>query len=533
MKIKSCTTLLLLFLVSTVLLLQGTASAQSGDLQEKAEKAMLEATRYMVGKVSTHGGYLRLYTEDLTRRWGELEAYDTQIMLTYGRTPSMGHLFLDAWHITGNEYYYEAAEGVARVLIWGQHETGGWDYIIDFAGDRSLKQWFGTIGKNAWGWNEYNNYYGTPTFKNGTTTEAARFLLRIYLEKLDPAIRPALDKAVQFVLDSQYPLGGWPQRHPEKRHHSYEGKQDYTYYYVFNDDLAWENIEFLIQCYNTLGDERLLDPIRRGMNFYLIAQQGNPQGGWAEQYTMDLEPAHGRPYEPASLMPGTTYRHVRLLMTFYRYTGDQKFLSGIKDAIEWLESSRLPEEMSDGGRFTHPVFVEIGTGRPLFAHREGTGRGDGRYWVDYRDDNPLLHYGSKMNLDLDLLREEYEELKTFSPEKVTAGSPLRPGRDSGERLPEDFREVNSRSSNRASDEQEVRSIIESLDEESRWLTTGEWISRPYSVSEDGSETNTALMSTEGGSAIRDSSGRQYISTTVYMRNMRHLLNYLAINKHSE
>jgi len=510
-----------------LILLPALGTAQSAnDLQERIEEAMLRATTYMVEEVSTNGGYLRLYTEDFSRRWSELESYQTQIMLTYGRTPSMGHLFLDLYDATGNEYYYQAAEKVARTLIWGQHESGGWDYIIDFAGDRSLKRWYDTIGKNAWGWNEYNNYYGTPTFKNGTTVEAARYLLRIYLEKLDPAFKPALDRAIQFMLDAQFPLGGWPQRHPEGHHFTYNDKPDYVYFYVFNDDLTWENIEFLIQAYVTLGEERLLDPIRRGMNFYLITQQGNPQGGWGEQYTMDLEPAHGRPYEPASLMPGTTYRHARLLMEFYRLTGDRKFLARIPDAIDWLESARLPDEMTNDGRFTHSVFVELETNRPLFSHREGTGRFSGRYWVDYSDDNPLLHYGAKSNLDLDRLRQEFEEVRAIPPGQVSKKSPLRVRQVSAEELNEWVGKTRMPVTANVPERDEVQAILSELDEQGRWITTGEWISRPWSVQEDGTETNTALLSTEGGASIRDSSNQRYISTNVYMRNMRSLLNYL-------
>ena len=47
-----------------------------------------------------------------------------------------------------------------------------------------------------------------------STTDAAQFLLRLYVEKLDSRYKAPVDKAIQFVLDSQYPVGGWPQRFP-------------------------------------------------------------------------------------------------------------------------------------------------------------------------------------------------------------------------------------------------------------------------------------------------------------------------------
>jgi hypothetical protein len=50
-------------------------------------------------------------------------------------------------------------------------------------------------------------------------------LLRMYVEKRDPKFCPALDKAIQFVLDSQYPVGGWPQRFPPAGEFSHSGRE--------------------------------------------------------------------------------------------------------------------------------------------------------------------------------------------------------------------------------------------------------------------------------------------------------------------
>ena len=510
---------LLYFLLSS-----SAALAQKKDLNLEVRQAMLDATRFMVEKVSTNGGYVSHYLLDFSRRWAEQEAYDTQIMLTYGMTPNMGDVFLNSYNATGDEYYYQAAEKIAQALIWGQHQSGGWDYIIDFAGIPSLKKWYNTIGKNAWGWDEYNHYYGTSTFKNNTTTNAARFLLRLYLEKLDPKFKPALDKAILHFIISQYPLGGWPQRYP------FSGElKDYTSFYTFNDDVTWENIEFLIQCYVTLGDERLLDPIKRGMNFSMITQHGNPQGGWADIYDMDIKPAAGRQYEPAALMPGQTIRQISLLMRYYEYTGDRKFLARIPDAFQWLESIRLPTNMTDGGKYTHPVFVEVGTNKPLFAHRRGTGVSTGRYYVDYKDDNPLLHYGAKGNLDRSIknLNEEYKRISAISPEEVIKGSPLTSSGFHGNKLPQDFFDYDPGKTTKIPNESEVQVVINSLDAQHRWLIKHAWISRPYSISATGEETNTAPLSTEGGAQIRDSSEQQYISTQEYIKNMNLLVKYIS------
>ena len=87
----------------------------------------------------------------------------------------------------------------------------------------------------------------------------------MYLEKRDPAIKAALDKAITFVLASQYPIGAWPQRFPLQYEFTHHGRLDYTSYLTLNDDVTAANLEFLILCHQALGEDRFLDPIRRGM----------------------------------------------------------------------------------------------------------------------------------------------------------------------------------------------------------------------------------------------------------------------------
>ena len=258
----------------------------------------------------------------------------------------------------------------------------------------------------------------------------------MYLEKLDPTFKYPLDKAIDFIIKSQYPIGGWPQRYPLKYDFSYHGNPDYSSFYTFNDDVVWENVNFLLQCYQTLGEERFLDPIRKGMNFYIITQQGAPQAGWGQQYTTDLKPAGARTYEPNALLPSYNSAHIRLLIRFYRLTGETKFLARIPEALDWLESCKLPSDMTENGRYTHPVFVEIGTNKPIFVHRKGSNVIYGYYYYDYNDDKLLRHYGGKCTINIDQLRNEYETVKKMTLEEATEGSILLQGCYTGMHLPQ-------------------------------------------------------------------------------------------------
>jgi Pectic acid lyase len=419
-----------LALVLTIAL-AASASAQpsratAGKDETQALDAMKRATVFMVDKVSTNGGYVWSYLPDLSRRWGELEARDTQIWIQPPGTATVGHLFLDAYRATGDEYYYQAAEKAAGALIWAQHPSGGWNYLADFAGDRSLRDWYDTVGRNGWRLEEFQHYWGNATFDDAGTAESAKLLLRLYVQKRDPKYKPPLDKAIQFVVDSQYPIGAWPQRFPLQYEFSHHGKPDYTSYLTFNDDVAAENIDFLVMCYQALGDARLLDPITRGMNAFLVTQQGPPQPGWALQYTPDLKPAGARTYEPNALVTHTTATNIELLVRFYRLTGETKFLARIPEAIEWLEGLTLPPGVAPSGR-THPTFIELGTNQPLYVHREGSNVVNGRYFVDHDPKHTIVHYSSFRRIDLARLRKMYAEAKALSPAAAIAGSPLAPG----------------------------------------------------------------------------------------------------------
>jgi PelA/Pel-15E family pectate lyase len=503
---------------------EDTRVAQSSDKPSRDEvlSTMKRATRFMVEKVAHRGGYVWTYLPDLSRRWGEMEARDTMIWIQPPGTPTMGHLYLDTYHATGDEYYYQAAEQVAGALIWGQHPAGGWNYLVDFAGDRSLREWYDTVGKNAWRLEEFQHYWGNATFDDAGTIDAAKFLLRLYIEKQDPKYRPALDKAIQFVLDSQYLVGAWPQRFPRGDGASVHGAADYTSYLTFNDDVAGENIDFLMMSYQALGDARLLDPINRAMNAFLVTQQGPPQPGWALQYTPDLKPAAARTYEPLALTTHTTAANVGLLIRFYRMTGDTKFLARIPEALDWLEALRLPPGIAPAGR-THPTFVEIGTNKPLYVHREGSNVVNGRYFVDDNPKNTIGHYSSFRPIDVAGLRKQYEEARALKPDEATKGSPLKAAAGP-KALPRYVAVAVPRDAPPAS------TVVADLNKEGYWLAKLGTNSHPYR--KDGSATRAAgdFSTTHVGD---DTDTSPYpdntiagISLDAYIRNMSILIKTL-------
>ncbi len=529
----------IIILTTTVIMLALTgALSHAQPAEADVRQAMKRATRFMVEEVSYNGGYVWSYSPDMSRRWGELEARETMIWVQPPGTATMGHLFLDAYHATGDEYYYQAAEKAARALIWGQHPSGGWNYLIDFAGEASLKNWYQTIGANGWRLEEFQHYYGNATFDDGGTAEAAKFLLRLYTEKLDPTYKPALESAIGFVLDAQYPIGGWPQRFPLMYEYSRNGKPDYTSYITFNDDVAPENIEFLIMCYQALGDTRVLDPIIRGMNVFLVTQLGQPQPGWALQYTQDLKPAGARSYEPRALSAGTTEGNIEQLMLFYRMTGESKFLARIPEALDWLDDIQLPRNRVKDGR-THPTFVEIGTGDTLYLHRQGSNVVNGSYFTSDDPKHLIAHYSSARHIDVERLRQKYQTLVGMPVDDVVSTSPLKAKGKID--LPEFFTlkeihvsDLNTRSNLKQelkSNNELVQRLLDGLNNRGYWPTPLNYTTNPYIGAGPEKPTQGDYRSTNVGdkwdtSPYRTNDPIIGISTGVYIKNMAELIRYL-------
>ncbi len=428
-----------------------------------AADALKRATQYMDDTVSYQGGYVWSYSPDLKQTFGEMEAYRTMCWIQPPGTPSVGHVYLDAYHATGDERHWRAAERTATAIMAAQHSSGGWNYIHDFAGEASLKKWYDTIGKNGWRLEEFQHYYGNATFDDAGTAVASQFLLRMYLEKREDRYLPAVQKAIDFVVNAQFgpeygvANGGWPQRFPhfpgaissmpppnlsQLPAGAKAGMDDgdYTLHVTFNDDVMGENIKFLTLCMVSLGETRLLGNIQRAMECMRLMQYSGPQAGWGLQHLSREKdgrpagsPAGARSYEPRSLATHTTQTNIRQMFNYFQLTGDRKYLARLPEAIAWLKSCPLPADAAAknpllGGGRTHPTFVELGTNEGLYVHRYGSNIHNGAYYVDKDYTNTVSHYSAGRPIDIAGLETTYNKLSSMSDTAVAelaARSPLK------------------------------------------------------------------------------------------------------------
>lgn len=377
-------------------------------------EALKRACRFMLDKASYRGGYVWQMLPDGSRRWGEMEALPTMVWVQAPSTPQCGHLFLDAFHATGDRFFHDAAVRAADALVAGQHPSGGWNYLIDFGPPEGTRRWYATVGANAWRLEEYQHFYGNATFDDAGSSDAMQLLLRLHAGG-DRRYEGPLRKAIGWVLDAQYPVGGWPQRFPRMGSFSKQGFADYTGYITFNDDVASENMKFLVMARDVLGhDARIDDAIRRGMDCFVKAQQPQPQPAWGLQHTPDdLKPAAARTYEPRAFTTHTTAANIRNMMDFYELTGDPKFLARLPEALDWLDKVKLPAVLDPRG--DHPTFLEPGTDRPLYVHRTGSNVVNGRYFVNDDPKRTIQHYSSFRRVDTAPMRARLAALKAAPP----------------------------------------------------------------------------------------------------------------------
>lgn len=526
-------------LITVAALVLGIVPSEAAERRvsvKQAEAAMKAATEYMMDKVSYRGGFASSYLADLSRQWGEMESKRSMVWTQYPATPAMGNILLDAYHATGDEYYYQAAQKVASALIAGQLECGGWNYVFDMEGEESLKDWYNTVGAAGWRLEEYQHYYGNATFDDSCSTDCGEYLLRFYLEKKDPLVLKALDRFIDFVLESQYPCGGWPQRYPLMYDHPFRGKADYTSFITLNDSVIPECIEFLLKCCSALGRPELKEPVYRAIYLTLVLQQGKPYSGWSDQYTVpDLKPAHARSYEPVGVNTGTTAKMISLMYRFYGLTGDSRFLAGIPSAIDFLESQALPEpevrksgKMLAPGSVMMPRFVDPVTGEPHYVHREGTNVYNGQYFYDTDISNTIGHYSSTYTADITALRKQYESVLATPVADLVKDSPLL---ESG--VPAFERFFFKPSAIPGDSESLVREYVDQLRKEGFWFTVLRNTSNPYKKCADAAPSHeTGYVSTNVGdeydtSPYRSPVPQKGIYVPDYINRMSLIIRYIT------
>lgn len=287
------------------------------------------------------------------------------------------------------------ARAVADAVVTFQTPAGGWSKNQDRRIARLPGQRFSndaeTMEQNPANFDAPADRFWTfvGTLDNNATWSEMRFLAKVAAHAPGPegdAWRAGVIKGVHYLLNAQYPNGGWPQIWPLEG-----GFHDSI---TFNDNAVAQAAMLLRDvAHGTDGfdfvptelEVRAAEATKKAIDVILAAQvrYGGRVMGWPQQVEpMRLVPTSARNYEPRSVASGETTDILIFLMGEPNPTPEMK--AAIRAGIEWLQSTRVYDksfEMTDDGRKlidkpgAGPIWsrnYDIVTGRPIFGDKDQT-----------------------------------------------------------------------------------------------------------------------------------------------------------------
>ena len=324
---------------------------------------------------------------------------------------------------------------IADNMLLFQKENGGWPKNYDFFAILTPEQ----VKIVASGKNQTNT-----TFDNGTTyTQIAALAIAYQVTKLEK-YRTGCIKGLEFILQSQYNNGGWPQYYPIE-------KNNYSSHITFNDGAMVGIMQLLKKILSGESQYAFLDSklrgklqisYKKGLDCILKTQindAGKPTA-WCQQYDeVTLQPAWARKFEPPCICNKESSELVLFLMSIEH--PDKATIESVQHAVVWFNESAIPNtrvktiaapktltpyKTSVSDRMvvidsTAPViwtrFYELKTHRPMFCNRDSKvvyslaevdrERRDGYGWYNYEPQKVLTKYHAwqlKWATDKDVLK---------------------------------------------------------------------------------------------------------------------------------
>ena len=285
-----------------------------------------------------------------------------------------------AWADAQNkaEEWYASAEAlrIADNLVLYQRSSGGWPKNIDMAKPLSES------GRASLLRDQKNT---DSTIDNGATYTQLSFLARVVTARPQEQHRESFLRGLDYLLQAQYPNGGWPQFYPDL--------SGYYKHITYNDDAMIGVMKLLRDiadakpAYTFVDRERrdrAASAVEKGIECILKTQVmlSGKRTVWCAQHDeVTLAPAAARTFEVVSLSGGESVEIVRFLMSIK--DPSPATIDAIESAITWFEQSQLKgikwiENGTDRVVVQDPNagpiwarFYEIGTNRPIFAGRDG------------------------------------------------------------------------------------------------------------------------------------------------------------------
>jgi PelA/Pel-15E family pectate lyase len=301
----------------------------------------------------------------------------------------------------------DAVKAARNMLTW-QLADGGWSKNIDMVSKpRAPGDLYDANNENRFpDTADFDkpvdpSWHYLATLDNDSTWMQIRFLARVTTALLaahreaDAApFSASVDRGVEYLLNSQYPNGGWPQVWP------LEG--GYHDAITINDDAMTHAVEILHDAATGAPDYLFVSaPLKkragpaadRGIDCLLKLQitENGVKTAWAQQYdALTLEPTSARNYEMASLTSDESFPVVEFFMSLPDPTPAE--VAAVHAACAWFtkveimgyrfgSGNFMADRASPGGRKLVAVegagpiwarYYQIGTDKPIFGDRDKT-----------------------------------------------------------------------------------------------------------------------------------------------------------------
>jgi PelA/Pel-15E family pectate lyase len=301
----------------------------------------------------------------------------------------------------------EALTDAHNVITW-QVADGGWSKNIDMVSKpRARGDLYDANNENRFSDQaDFDkpvdpSWHYIATLDNDSTWLQIRFLARVGTALLaahrDADAGPicaSVERGVEYLLDSEYPNGGWPQVWP------LEG--GYHDAITVNDDAMTHAVEILHDVAEGAPDYKFLPAAmakragpaaQRGIDCLLKLQiiENGVKTAWAQQYdALTLEPTSARNYEMASLASDESFPVVEFFMSLPNPTPAE--VAAVHAACAWFvkveifgfrwgSGNAMADRSSAAGRRLVAVegagpiwarYYQIGTDKPIFGDRDKT-----------------------------------------------------------------------------------------------------------------------------------------------------------------
>lgn len=231
----------------------------------------------------------------------------------------------------------EEARRIGDQVLLYQRVTGGWPKNIDMA-RRLTNAELAKVQKDK-------QRTDDSTIDNDATTTQMIYLARLYEQTGDARYREGFEHALEFLLDGQYPDGGWPQFWPNPH--------GYQVHITFNDNNIVNTLSLFRSVIaqeapygNNLTDEamrqRLQASVDKGIECILNTQirvKGKPVV-WCQQHYRDTYlPAPARAFELPSYCSAESAGLVRFLMSLPN--PDKRIKEAVHGAMKWFDTYKL------------------------------------------------------------------------------------------------------------------------------------------------------------------------------------------------